>query len=253
MPGNSGFGFNFSNNLGGTSGFNQGFYSPRPSIITAGLVLHYDIGNADSYSGGGAVVVDLVGNSNATLNNSPTYSSGHLEFNGTTQYLMTDTSLASKVTTDITSISMWAYPMDNGVMLSERGAASLASGWHDSQMEIVAGTMKFGMWNEAGISSVSSTVATPLNNWYNFTMVYNGTKLDAYVNGIAAGSTTFSRVNPIEGGTGIHYAIAGPDSTNMGDGGYANMRLGQFLVYNTALTEADVVTNYDATKKNYGL
>lgn len=253
MPGNSGFGFNFSNNLGGANGFNQGFYSLKPNVITTGLVLHYNIANSDSYPGSGTVVTDLQGNSNATLNDTPTYSSGYLEFNGTTQYLMTNTSLASKVTTDITSISMWAYPMDNGVLLSERGTASLASGWHDSQMEIVAGTMKFGMWSVGGIKSVNSTIATPLNNWYNFTMVYNGTKLDAYVNGVTAGSTTFSRLNPIEGGTGIHYAIAGPDSTNMGDGGYANMRLGQFLVYNTALTANDVLNNYDATKKNYGL
>ena len=253
MPNSGGFGFNFSNNLGGTNGFGQGFYSPKAIITTVGLVLHYDIGNGSSYPGSGTVITDLRGNSNATLNNTPTYSSGYLEFNGTTQYLMTNTSLASKVTTDITSISMWAYPMDNGVLLSERGEASLDSGWHDSQMEIVAGTMKFGMWSVDGIKSVNSTIATPLNNWYNLTMVYDGTKLNAYVNGATAGSVTFSRLNPIEGGTGIHYGIAGPDSTSMGDGGYANMRLGQFFVYNVALSASDVLNNFNATRRAYGL
>jgi hypothetical protein len=247
----SGFGSNFSKVLGGSSGFGTGFYSPRATITTNGLVLQYDIGNASSYSGSGSVVTDLIGNSHATLNNSPAYSSGYLEFDGSTQYLMTNTSLASKVTTDITSISMWAYPMDNGVLLSERGEASLASGWHESQMEMIGGTIKFGMWNGTGISSFSSTIATPLNNWYNFVMVYDGTKLTAYVNAAACGSATFSRLNPIEGGTGIHYAIAGPDSTNMGDGSYANMRLGQFLVYNAALSESDILNNFIATRRAY--
>lgn len=253
----SGFGQGFSkNNLGLGGGFNFGFYKPpADEIVTSGLVLNYDINDTASYPGSGTTVTDLQGNSNATLSNGPTYSDGYLTFDGTNDVLITNTSLASKVPTDVTTIMMWAYPMDNGVLLSEIGIAALpdAAGWHDSQMEMVAGTMKFGMWSGVGIASVASTVATPLNAWYHFAMVYDGTKLNAYVNGAAAGSTTFARLNPIEGGTGIHYAIAAADSTNMGNGTYANMRLGQFLVYNTALSATDVTTNYNATKNRYGL
>lgn len=218
-------------------------------------MLQYDIGNTASYGGSGATVTDLVGNSAATLYNGPTYASGYLTFNGTNQALVTNTSLASKVTTDITSIVMWAYPMDNGVLLSEVGSNALpnAAGWHDSQMEMVGGTMKFGMWNGLGISTIASSVATPLNNWYHFAMVYDGTKLNAYVNGTAAGSVTFSRMNPIEGSAGIHYTIAAADITNMGDGTYAAMRLGQFLVYSTALTAAEISQNFGAGRSFYGV
>ena len=255
MPGNSGFGFNFSNNLGGANGFNQGFYSLKSNIITTGLVLHYDIGNTSSYPGSGATVVDLAENSNATLYNGPTYSNGYITFDGSNDTLITNTSLASKVTTDITSIMMWAYPMDNGILLSEIGSSALpnAAGWHDSQMEMVAGTMKFGMWDGDSIASVTSTVATPLNAWYHFAIVYDGTKLNAYVNGTTAGSVTFSRQNPIEEGNGLFYAIAATDITNMGDGSYANMRLGQFMVYSTALTATEVEQNFKAGRKIYGL
>jgi Concanavalin A-like lectin/glucanases superfamily len=250
MSGN-GFGNGFSSTLG-WDGFGSGFYGPTNLILT-GLVLRYEIADSVSYPGSGITVTDLQGNSNATLVNDPAYSDGYLTFDGVNDYLMTSTSLASKVATDITSISMWAYPMDNGVLLSERGEASLDSGWHDSQMEMVGGTMKFGMWNGAGISTITSTIATPLNAWYNFTIVYDGTKLIAYVNGSSAGTVTFARENPVEGGVGIHYAIAGEDSTDMGDGGYANMRLGQFLVYNRALTESEVLQNFNVTKGRYGL
>jgi hypothetical protein len=247
----SGFGGGFSSNLGG-DGFGSGFGGPRVSYLP---VLHYDIGNLASYPGSGATVTDLMGNSNATLYNGPTYSSGYLVFDGTNDALITNTSLASKVTSDITSISMWAYPMDNGVLLSEVGSNALpnAAGWHNATMEMVAGTMKFGMWNGGSINSITSTIATPLNNWYHFTIVYDGTTLRGYVNGAAAGTNTFSRTNPIEGGAGIHYAIAAADITNMGDGTYASMRLGQFQVYNMALGAAQVAQNFNASRATYGI
>ena len=247
----NGFGGGFSSNLGG-DGFGSGFGGPRVSYLP---VLHYDIGNLASYPGSGATVTDLMGNSNATLYNGPTYSSGYLVFDGTNDALITNTSLASKVTSDITSISMWAYPMDNGVLLSEIGSNALpnAAGWHNATMEMVAGTMKFGMWNGGSISSITSTIATPLNNWYHFTIVYDGTTLRGYVNGAAAGTNTFSRANPVEGGHGIHYAIAAADTTNMGDGTYANMRLGQFQVYNVALGAPQVAQNFNASRATYGI
>ena len=253
--GENGFGKGFRSGNLGSGGFGTGFYAPTAGIAATGLVLQYDIGNPTSYPGSGATVTDLAGNSNATLYNGPTYTSGYLTFDGSNDALITNTSLASKVTTDITSISMWAYPMDNGVLLSEVGSAALpaAAGWHDAQMEMVAGTMKFGMWAGVGIGSITSTIATPLNNWYHFTIVYDGTTLRAYVNGVAAGTNTFARLNPVEGGTGIHYAIAAADFTNMGDGSYANMRLGQFLVYNTALSADQVLQNFNATRSTYGV
>ena len=252
----NGFGSGFSSNLG-FDGFGSGFYAPRrvSEIVTSGLVLHYDIGNAASYPGSGATVTDLAGNSNATLYNGPTYSSGYLTFDGSNDALITNTSLAAKVPTDVTSIMMWAYPMDNGVLLSEVGTSALpnVAGWHGTQMEMVAGTMKFGMWNGTAISSVTSAVATPLNAWYHFAIVYDGTKLNAYVNGAAAGSVTFARLNPVEEGNGLFYAIAAADITNMGDGTYASMRLGQFLVYNAALTTEQVQQNFSASRLSYSV
>lgn len=254
MSTSSGFGNGFGTNLG-NDGFGSGFSAPAAVLTTAGLVLRYEIGAPASYGGSGPTVTDLAGNSAATLYNGPTYTSGYLTFNGTNQTLITNTSLASKVTTDITSIVMWAYPTDNGVLLSEVGTAALpnAAGWHESQMEMVGGTMKFGMWNGGSISTVVSSVSTPLNAWYHFAMVYDGTKLNAYVNGAAAGTNTFARQNPIEGGADIHYAIAAADGTNMGDGSYAAMRLGQFLVYDRALSADEVAGNFSAGRGTYGV
>ena len=250
-------GFNQVFDSFGTMGFGNGFSytlsSSSPPPVTSSLILDYDFSNVSCYVGSGSAVTDLMGNSNATLYNGPTYSSGYLVFDGTNDALITNTSLASKVTSDITSISMWAYPMDNGVLLSEIGSNALpsAAGWHNATMEMVAGTMKFGMWNGGSISSVTSTIATPLNNWYHFTIVYDGTTLRGYVNGAAAGTNTFSRTNPVEGAFGIHYAIAAADITSMGDGTYASMRLGELKVYNTAMSAAEVSSSYEDTKSKW--
>jgi Concanavalin A-like lectin/glucanases superfamily len=254
MSGSQGFGGGFSRGLG-NDGFGSGFTASPMSIVTDGLVLHYDVGDPGSYPGSGNTVYDLYGNSDATLYNGPTYGDGHLTFDGTNDALITNVSLAAKVPGDVTTIMMWAYPKDNGVLLSELGQQSLpnAGGWHDTQMEMVGGTMKFGMWNGTSISTIISSISTPLNAWYHFATVYDGTKLVAYVNGSPAGSATFSRLNPIENGNGLHYSIGAENITNMGDGTYASMRLGQFLVYSTPLSAVEVERNFRADRSRYGV
>jgi hypothetical protein len=146
---------------------------------------------------------------------------------------------------------MWVYPMDNGVILSEQGGTSLNAGWHDSQIEMVSGSMKFGMWNGAGVTSVTSSVATPFNDWYYVGMVYNGSTLTAYINGVNVGSVSFNRQAPYNNGSNLHYAIAAEDFTSMGDGSYAKMYLGRFEVFNYALTSSQILYNYNITKDLY--
>lgn len=228
-------------------------------IVSTGLILNYDIGNASSYPGTGATVIDLRANSDASLLNTPTYtaSPGYLTFNGSTQYLVTNTSLNSKLspvnTSKIISIFLWAYMTDNGVLVTEMGQTTLNSGWYDSQIERVTGTLRFSVWsNQPGFAS---TVATSLNTWYYIGFTYDGTTLRAYVNGSAAGTGTYTRQSPYVdgGGAGLHYSVAAGAGTNLGDGTYSNMRLGAFQVYNTALTAGQVSTNFQADRSRYGV
>ena len=226
-------------------------------IVSTGLILNYDIGNASSYPGTGATVTDLQASSNATLFNTPTYTSGYLTFNGTNQYLTTNTSLNSKLspanTSKVISIFLWAYMSDDGVLITELGQTTLNSGWYDSQIERVAGTLRFSVWsNQPGFAS---TVATSLNTWYYIGFTYDATTLRAYVNGSAAGTATYARQSPYVdgGGAGLHYAVAAGAGTNLGDGTYSNMRFGAFQVYNIALTAEQVLTNFQAGRGRYGV
>ena len=226
-------------------------------IVSTGLILNYDIGNASSYPGTGTTVTDLQASSNATLFNTPTYTSNYLEFNGVNQYLTTNTSLNSQLspanTSKVISIFLWAYMSDNGVLITELGQTTLNSGWYDSQIERVTGTLRFSVWsNQPGFAS---TVATSLNTWYYIGLTYDGTTLRGYVNGAAAGTGAYVRSSPYVdgGGAGLHYSVAAGAGTNLGDGSYSNMRLGAFQVYNTALTAGQVLTNFQADRSRYGV
>ena len=226
-------------------------------FTTTGLILRYEMSLTSSYAGSGTSVVDLAGNSNATLVNAPTYSTnGYLTFDGVNEYLMTNTSLNSKLspanTSNIISFFVWVYPIDNGVIVTEQGVGgSINTAWHDSQLEMVNGVVKFGVWSGAGSTSVSSSISTPFNNWYYLGLTYDGATLRGYVNGQLAGSVNVTRSAPYSAGSGLFYAIAANDATSLGDGTYANMKFGAFHVYNIALSAQQVLNNYRATISNY--
>ena len=230
------------------------FSGPLSKLFTAikgftlnGLILRYEISDRDSYSGT-TTVTDLVGNSNATLTNGPTYSiNGYLNFDGVNDYVMTNTSLNSKLSPNssstIISVFIWVYPQDNGVIITEQGDTSLNGIWHTSIIEIVSGQLKFSVWPLTSI--ITSSIS--LNNWNYVGLTYDGTTLRGYINGQLAGSVSFTREAP----PNLHYAIAAEDSTDLGDSTYAKMKFGAFHVYNKALSNQEVVSNYNYTKSNY--
>jgi hypothetical protein len=85
--------------------------------------------------------------------------------------------------------------------------------------------------------------------------VYNGTSLTAYVNGSVAGTATYARQTPYNNysGAGFFYAVGIVSPTNLGDGGYGNFGFGALHIYNTALSGANVLSNFNATKTRFGL
>jgi len=221
-----------------------------------GLILRYEISNTNSYSGTNSVI-DLVGNSNATLVNGPTYSiNGYLNLDGVNDYLSTNTSLNSKLspvnTSTIISHFIWVYPKDNGVIVSEIGQTTPNILWHDSQIEMVGGNLKFGLWTSAGLTSSNSSISTPFYNWYYVGLTYDGTTMRSYVNAQLVGTKNILRATPyILGSTELHYAIGASDSTSLGDGSPSKIKLGAFHVYNTALSQQQILNNYNYTKSNY--
>ncbi len=227
------------------------------SVVSSGLICHLKTAPSS-----GSTWTDDKGNSNATLANTPTYSSdngGYISLNGSNQYIMTSTSLNAQISgtspskPNDQSIFIWCYPTEQGVIVAEIGQATINTGWHDSNIEMInTGVIRFSVWHGSLNNRVSSS-AKSFNTWYHLGWTYSGTTLTAYINGASIGTATLSRQAPYNNGNNLFYALGAADGTNMGDGTYCAMRVGSFQVYNRALTSDEVLTNYNSKKATYGL
>jgi hypothetical protein len=233
-------------------------FSTRVAVVGSGLICHLKTAPPS-----GSTWTDDVGNSNATLANSPTYSSsdgGYISLNGSNQYIMTSTSLNAQISgtspnkSNDQSIFIWCNPTEQGIIVSEIGQATINVSWHDSNIEITsAGVICFSVWHGGLTNKVSST-AKSFNTWYNLGWTYSGTTLTAYINGASIGTATLTRSAPFNNGNNLHYALGAIDGTKMdSDGSYCAMSVGSFQVYNRGLTADEVATNYNTYKAIYGL
>jgi hypothetical protein len=227
------------------------------NYVINGQQADYDVASYTS----GIYLNDIKNSINATLYNSPSYTSGsgkYLTFNGVNQYGITG-DLSSKFDgvspnkSNVITLLMWVYPTNNGVILSELGTNSPSSGWHESVFEITgSNTLRVGLWNTSGgITSVSGSIT--LYAWHMIGLTYDGTTLTGYRDGVSIGSTTFPRAAAYNNGGGEYFAFGLSDITNMGSGAYGNFRLGDFQVYNTLLSLDEMNRNYMSTAWRFGV
>lgn len=227
-------------------------------LVSSGLICHLKTAPPT-----GSTWTDNVGNSNATLANSPTYSSnngGYISLNGSNQYVLTSTSLNAQISgtspskSTAQSIFIWCYPTEQGIIVAEIGQATINTAWHDSNIEITSsGVVDFSVWH-GSLSNKVSSAAKSFNNWYHLGWTYSGTTLTAYINGESVGTATLTRQAPFNNGFNLHHALGATDGTKMGsDGSYCAMNVGSFQVYNRALTGSEVLMNYNSNKSIYGL
>ena len=221
----------------------------NPSVITSGLVLNLDIGNPTSYPGSGTTWYDLSGNgNNGTIVNSPAYTRSarvsYLSFGsgGTQRTSFTYQTPIQTATVPTTGFTwdIWAYPVanqDGYVLMGYRGTTPL-------QFYKLT-TQKFEMY-PAEIFYLFA-----LNVWQNITAVFDGAsrsnKLVLYVNGVSVGLRNGS--NPDYRPSAMPFYVGGDPIA----GEYATARINKVAVYNRALSAAEVLQNFNASRGRFGL
>ncbi len=227
-----------------------GGYRWTETQVTGGLSADYDVSSYTS----GPTLVDIKSSINATLYNSPTYSSTggkYLTFNGSNQYAITN-NLASKFTSTAISVVAWIYPTGNGVIASELNIPSTTSGWHESIIEITgSNTLRVGFWNGTGITQLNTPIT--LNTWNMVCITYDGTTMRGYLNNVSFGSVNFSRQAAfIHGGNGQqHFAFGLNDATNMGSGAFGSFRLGDIQFFDRAITVDEIDRTFNLYAYRY--
>lgn len=235
-------------------------------VIDSNVILWVDAGQTSSYSGTGNTWTNLANASlNTTLVNSPTFNtSGWLTFNGTTQYANTGLPGATTFTTDSDfSIACWIKFTDYNPAASSIGTLVGAFNyqgyglyWNGTPTTYTIGSY---MRYVGTVSNNVSSAVTP-GNWYYAVQSYSrsGNFHRLYLNGALSKSTTTisgaynTNLNSVS--IGIGYGVGSNGTPGGGTPGTPlNGSVSQVMIYNRALTAAEVLQNYNALAGRYGL
>ena len=225
-----------------------------PTIVSSGLVLNLNAGNASSYPGTGTTWTDLSGNSNnGTLVNSPTYSSnngGYLTTNGTSNYITIPDN--STLDSNTTTVSVWfqytTVTADGGsgygCLISKADPAGTFNGWN---IYIHSNVISAQIKNTITPTDLTGTTIST-GTWYNVTLIsVSGGTSYLYLNNslLSSASTVTYTVT-----TSQPLRIARAIDTFWS---YFGGNIGQVLQYNRALSTAELTQNYNVTKTRFGL
>ena len=220
-----------------------------PIIVTDGLSLYTDAVNTRSYVGSGTTVNGLVSGIGLTLVNGVGFGT-----TGTKYFILDGTNDNITFSTPnpgtILSIELWAkIKLFNGGMIF---------GFNLYDVWTADGRIGFNtaQGDQYGISSTQVTNLGLLNQWkhYVFEMrsdvPYTNNKI--YIN---SQNQSLSQLLGSEGSSNRNFNSGnGRISSWLADNNYyIPMDLAQFRTYNRALTATEIVQNYNATKKRYGL
>lgn len=259
--------------------------SSGPNLITNGLVLHVDPADIKSYLGSGSIINDISDNhfSGNLSGGGISFSSnnnGILQFTGVSRSLtfsntpLIDTLTGTNKFTFSAIIKLNEYPASGiyattGILM--KGSYDQSYGLNVLYSNPINGywtvaNIYYGLRNYTGTAGVTpgygaaailSNTNLVIGNWYKIDMVHSfiGTThtLNLYINGVL--DKTYSDTNST-------YPINIQNSDPLGIGsGYilggnyiaSNLDISCCSIYNRALSEAEVVQNFNALRGRFGI
>lgn len=234
------------------------------ALRTSNLIIELDAGNAASYSGSGTTWTNLrsSGSYSASLVNGPTYSAtsgGMLTFNGTNSYANIPDNAAIRATVGGAITAMiWAkvnsagFTSGDGLISKQFGSSSDYDGYSLSLN--TSGGLSLNM-NGAAVNgnygSTSNVFST--DTWALFSIVVR------FGGGAGAPSQAYVSARQVVSRANSEIAIPSPTASIQlprgiqDPGNFAPADVGAFYYYNTALTQTEIIQNFDATRSRYGV
>ena len=234
-------------------------------IVSSGLVLHLDAGNAASYPGTGTVWTDLSGNGYNFNVNSSAYSTtggiANMNFEGS---FGAAKRVVSSTLTDVPNFSNATIMCFSTILNSTgnwRTLVRASSTGDDHQVIIQSGTNNLGMYDNNGAAFISAgfditSLPSPYTQfncltwrlsqsspYYQFQ--YNN---DPTTYSITNASSTYTQGFSIIGA--YHNGSTG---TGSGNSSQYWGKIAVFLYYNRVLTATEITQNYNALRSRYGL
>jgi hypothetical protein len=224
-----------------------------PDIVQSGLVFAVDAGSTRSYPGSGTTGTDLINSETIALENGVGFSSangGSWDFDGVNDYI----DLPDSLITDLNggtkaSLCMW---IKNDSVNNGAGNAGLIqlSGYNNGNGNLwfySNGYTYLDIFRTARVETVFLNSIVPAQSWVMLAVTTtpgtNGWK--CYINGVLrkqVGGENTVAVSNIQGGLTLGCSS---------DSRYTNGKIPNCLIYNSELTAAEVLQNYNAQKNRF--
>jgi hypothetical protein len=218
-----------------------------PGIVTTNLSMFLDAGNASSYPGSGTDWTDLSGNSrNGTLTNGPTYTSadgGSIVFDGTNDFVQCSGSITATAATFVTWIRRNGTQSDYDGIIYSRGATATGIQFFGTTNRIAY------TWNNAvNTYTWNSGLTIPDLTWCMVAVSVTSTSATAYLcqsSGITSATNTVSHTS-----TTLNDIKIGQDDLG---GRFFTGNIATAMIYDRALSAAEITQNFNALRSRYGL
>jgi len=221
-------------------------YYGTPPIVTNGLVLNLDAANTKSYVSGSTVWRDVSGNGyTGSIFNSPSFDTnngGSIVFNGSTTYM--NLGITSAFTTPtVFSIGMWFNATDTSLEQVLWGTTPPYTAGYT--VGLYASKFLFQGYTSNGIVGGAGSVLAN-NTWHNMLYTYTSGASSFYLNGrlhSSVGGSTIFTTPTVSTQIGRYVGSSG--------GGSFSGKIAQIQYYNRALTQAEILQNYNALKSRF--
>ena len=226
--------------------------SYAPNIVSDGIVACFDPGGRRSYPGTGDKWYSPVNSIEATLYNSSDWDfvnekGGFISFDGTNAYVSVGTSDpgydAINLLGNTMSLCGWVNRLNDDdyvTIMSKRASGYMPqyemTWYHSGGYAAPYAQIAF----EIGTNGVMRSSEAALTGWHYVVATYDGTTVRFYIDGQPWGTASYTATLS---DNGRPFKIA-----NSGAAGTADGDFGALYMYNRALTAAEVLQNYDATK-----
>jgi hypothetical protein len=216
------------------------------SVVTTGLQLYLDAGNASSYPGSGTTWTDLSSNSlTGTLTNGPTYSGtngGSIVFDGTNDYVQCLGSLTVTAATFVTWIKRNGSQGQYDGILFSRGTNVTGMNFSSSNQ------LGYHWNNSSSTYSWASGLTIPDATWCMIAVSVTSTAATAYL--CQTGGTT-TATNTV----GHSSSVINDIKLAQDDAGsrFFNGNIAIAQLYNIALSAGEVSQNFEADRARFGV
>lgn len=225
-----------------------------PNIVTDGLVFIIDSANTRSYSGSGNTIYDLRSGTACTFWGGSGFSSsnaGMFYHNGSNAIRIEDSSILRPA---VLTIASWCrfntFDAFDTIVSKAQNGPSWGPPYLSYMIRIESnGTSINYALGDGSYRSSTYSYSFATNTHYHLVMTYDGATLKGYINGINVISTPLVIT--------ISYAalpvLISGSYGSVPFGETINGNISEVQFYNRALSAQEIVQNYNATKRRYGL